>query len=89
MEFVIELKNCEENTLFGISSGTSYVAVHGKDAKTVVSQIEGIINGNSEMNKVEEVRVFGFPKDQLFLSESWENYLATKNPKFFKKSLQE
>ena len=89
MEFVIELKNCEENPLFGISSGTSYVAVHGKDAKTVVSQIEGIINGNSEMNKVEGVRVFGFPKDQLFLSEPWENYLAIKNPKFFKKSLRD
>ena len=88
-EFVVELKGCEENELFNIPSGDSYVVVQGKDANTITRQIEDIILGNSEMRDVREVRVLDTLPEGAEISNEWSAYLELKNEKFFEKSLQD
>lgn len=82
-EFVVELRGCEENQLFNIPSGDSYVVAKGKDANTITRQIEDIILGNSEIGDVSEVRVIDALPEGAKISNEWSAYLELKNKKFF------
>ena len=87
--FVVELRDCVENDLIGVKKGTSYVQVYGRDALQVKEKVNDVVNFNSESNGVGRVNVIDRLPEGESIDQNWSAYLEIKNPKFFKKSLQD